>query len=273
MPLPYRAARVGKRALVVRAVPHLANTPNGSTIPIRSWAWRAARARRTSSPPIASSPRNCTPTATRTIPRRPSALARSPRAYDLLSDKDKRAQFDRGEIDVDGNPAMPFGGRRFGGGGFDAAAVRRGQRGLRPAASRASAAEGVDLGDMFEGLFGGRRRRPAVGAGRAAASAAAAAPRRRRAAPTSQYRLQVPFADAARASSPADHAGRRQDDRPQAARRGRGRHPDAAHGQGRARPGRRGRRAGDDRRSSRTRSSAATATISGSTCRSRSTRR
>ena len=26
-------------------------------------------------------------------------------AYDLLSDKDKRAQFDRGEIDADGNPA------------------------------------------------------------------------------------------------------------------------------------------------------------------------
>src|SRR5687768_8908290 len=36
------------------------------------------------------------------------------RAYDLLSDKDKRARFDRGEIDIDGNPAMPFG---FGGGG------------------------------------------------------------------------------------------------------------------------------------------------------------
>src|SRR3546814_4484873 len=37
------------------------------------------------------------------------------RAYDILSDKDKRAQFDRGEIDADGNPAMPFG---YGGGGF-----------------------------------------------------------------------------------------------------------------------------------------------------------
>ena len=30
-------------------------------------------------------------------------------AYDLLSDKDKRAQYDRGEIDEDGNPKMPFG--------------------------------------------------------------------------------------------------------------------------------------------------------------------
>ncbi len=34
-------------------------------------------------------------------------------AYDLLTDKDKRARFDRGEIDGDGNPASPFG---FGGG-------------------------------------------------------------------------------------------------------------------------------------------------------------
>ena len=31
------------------------------------------------------------------------------KAYDLLSDKTKRAQYDRGEIDGDGNPAMPFG--------------------------------------------------------------------------------------------------------------------------------------------------------------------
>ena len=36
------------------------------------------------------------------------------RAYDLLLDKDKRAQFDRGEIDGEGNPTAPFG---FGGGG------------------------------------------------------------------------------------------------------------------------------------------------------------
>ncbi|WP_157085222.1 DnaJ domain-containing protein, partial [Sphingomonas adhaesiva] len=35
-------------------------------------------------------------------------------AYDLLTDKDKRARFDRGEIDGDGNPTAPFG---FGGAG------------------------------------------------------------------------------------------------------------------------------------------------------------
>ena|SRR5688572_28712672 len=40
------------------------------------------------------------------------------KAYDLLSDKDKRARFDRGEIDADGNPAMPFGGG-FRSGGFN----------------------------------------------------------------------------------------------------------------------------------------------------------
>src|SRR5919107_2796488 len=36
-------------------------------------------------------------------------------AYDLLSDKDKRARYDRGEIDEEGNPKMPFG---YGGAGM-----------------------------------------------------------------------------------------------------------------------------------------------------------
>src|SRR5213083_3364408 len=41
-------------------------------------------------------------------------------AYDLLSDRDKRAQYDRGEIDEQGNPRGPFGfgGRGGGQGGF-----------------------------------------------------------------------------------------------------------------------------------------------------------
>ena len=47
------------------------------------------------------------------------------RAYDLLSDKDKRGQFDRGEIDAEGNPRMPFGM----GGGFKAV-VRGGRCGF-----------------------------------------------------------------------------------------------------------------------------------------------
>ena len=70
-------------------------------------------------------------------------------AYDLLSDKDKRARFDRGEIDADGNPTSPFGGGGFGGGG---------QRGFRHDGFEGFGGqqEGVDISDLFEGLFGGR---------------------------------------------------------------------------------------------------------------------
>ena len=73
------------------------------------------------------------------------------RAYDLLSDKDKRARFDRGEIDVDGNPTG-FGG---GGGGFGGAGGFGG--GAHRGFGGGSGPEVVDLGDIFEGLFGGAR--------------------------------------------------------------------------------------------------------------------
>jgi DnaJ-class molecular chaperone len=102
------------------------------------------------------------------------------RAYDLLSDKDKRAQFDRGEIDIDGNPTMPFG---FGGGG---------QRGFGGGGGGFDgfSAEGVDLGDIFGGIFGGRSGGPGGGFGGG----------RQRAAPRGanvQYRLSVSLTDAA----------------------------------------------------------------------------
>src|SRR5918992_2808688 len=48
-------------------------------------------------------------------PKAAERFAQITRAYDLLSDKDKRARYDRGEIDEDGNPRMPF-GSGFGGG-------------------------------------------------------------------------------------------------------------------------------------------------------------
>src|SRR4029079_12138066 len=80
-------------------------------------------------------------------------------AYDLLSDKDKRARFDRGEIDSDGNPTSPFGAGGFGGGG--------GQRGFRHDGFEnfGGANEGVDISDLFEGLFGGGGRAQAGGGG------------------------------------------------------------------------------------------------------------
>jgi DnaJ-class molecular chaperone len=108
------------------------------------------------------------------------------RAYDLLSDKDKRAQFDRGEIDAEGNP-MGFGGGGFGGG------QRGGQGGFRTEGF-GGGDDGVDLGDIFEGLFGGGR------GGRAGPGGGFGGGQRTRAAPRGanvQYRLNVSFADAA----------------------------------------------------------------------------
>ncbi|MCB5425324.1 J domain-containing protein [Altererythrobacter sp. CC-YST694] len=112
------------------------------------------------------------------------------RAYDLLSDKDKRAQFDRGEIDADGNPAMPFGMGGMGGG-------------FRPGGGRGYSAqdfqgfgdEGVDLGDIFEGLFGGRGGGSPFGArGQSGFGGTRRPPPR---GGNVQYRLKVPFVDAA----------------------------------------------------------------------------
>jgi DnaJ-class molecular chaperone len=65
------------------------------------------------------------------------------RAYDLLSDAKKRAQFDRGEIDENGQP------RGFGGGGFGGGATGPG------GANFDFGSGGIDLGDIFDGLFGG----------------------------------------------------------------------------------------------------------------------
>lgn len=71
------------------------------------------------------------------------------RAYDLLSDAKKRGQYDRGEIDENGQPRGFAGGSPFGGGGFGA-----GQGG--PGAANFDFGDaGIDLGDIFEGLFGG----------------------------------------------------------------------------------------------------------------------
>ena len=75
------------------------------------------------------------------------------RAYDLLSDKDKRARFDRGEIDIDGNPTGGFGFGGGPGGGFGGGS----QRGFRADGFEGfGGGDGIDIGDIFEGLFGGR---------------------------------------------------------------------------------------------------------------------
>ena len=113
-------------------------------------------------------------------------------AYDILSDKDKRARYDRGEIDDEGNPKFcGFGGGGSGGGGFGGSAGPRpgqgeGFEGFDQAAT-------ADLSDLFEGLFagsrGGRRASPGGGFGNRGR-----APQK---GPDVQYRLKVPFLDAA----------------------------------------------------------------------------
>ena len=105
-------------------------------------------------------------------------------AYDLLSDKDKRAQYDRGEIDEDGNPKMPFGSGGFGGsrgqsGGFDN--FQGGGFG---------GADTADLSDLFEGLFGG-------GGGRRGGGFSGFRQRGPQKGADIAYRLTVPFVDAA----------------------------------------------------------------------------
>jgi DnaJ-class molecular chaperone len=114
-------------------------------------------------------------------------------AYDLLTDKDKRARFDRGEIDGDGNPTAPFG---FGAGGRGQA----GNGGFRAEgfdmSGMGGGAGGPDMSDIFEGLFGGGRARGGAGAGGGFASGFG----RRQPPPKGgnvAYSLRVPFTDAA----------------------------------------------------------------------------
>lgn len=121
-------------------------------------------------------------------PKAAERFSQVTQAYDLLSDADKRARFDRGEIDGDGNPAAPFGFGQGGGGGG----------GFRPGAGGfdfGGAAEGPDLADVFEGLFSGRG-----GGGGGGFSGGFGGFGRRQQAPKGAnvaYRLVVPFEDAA----------------------------------------------------------------------------
>jgi DnaJ-class molecular chaperone len=73
-------------------------------------------------------------------------------AYDILSDKDKRARYDRGEIDEDGNPKMPFGSGGFGGG--YSGGGRPDMSGFEGFPGGGFQGDTADLSDLFEGLFG-----------------------------------------------------------------------------------------------------------------------
>jgi len=123
----------------------------------------------------------------------PTATARFSevtQAYDLLSDKNKRAQYDRGEIDEQGNPKAPFG---YGGGG-PTGGFRRGFGGAAGGgASEFGDAAAADFGDIFEGIFGGGARRAQAGPGFSGFGARA----RPQKGSDVAYRLQIDFDDAA----------------------------------------------------------------------------
>lgn len=122
------------------------------------------------------------PDANKDNPKATDRFSKVTRAYDLLSDKDKRAQFDRGEIDMDGNPTMGFG-------------QGPGQRGFRSADGfEGFSSENVDLGDIFGGLFGDRG---GPGGGFGGARARGGRPRAAPKGANVQYRLNVPLPDAA----------------------------------------------------------------------------
>jgi len=129
-------------------------------------------------------------------PKAAEKFSDATRAYDLLSDKAKRAQYDRGEIDGEGNPANPFAGMGARGG-----YPRGGTYGAGPGGPQGGGDFGgftpddVDLGDLFEGLFGGRARQQQPPPRRPFGKQPPPPPPRRGA--DIQYRLAVPFVEAA----------------------------------------------------------------------------
>ncbi|MFN3943629.1 MAG: DnaJ C-terminal domain-containing protein [Allosphingosinicella sp.] len=126
-------------------------------------------------------------------PKASERFSKVTQAYDILTDKDKRARYDRGEIDDQGNPRAPFGfgtgGPRPGGGAY-----RR--TGPGPGSEFDFGGDTADLSDLFDGLFGGGRRSGAGGGGGPFGGFG------RRTAPPPRgqdvaYRLPVAFEDAA----------------------------------------------------------------------------
>jgi DnaJ-class molecular chaperone len=119
-------------------------------------------------------------------PKASDRFGKVTQAYDILNDKDKRARFDRGEIDGEGNPASPFG---FGGPGGGGGGFRPGPGG------QGFQADGPDLSDIFEGMFSGGGR----GGGFSGGFGGFGRGREQPKGANVLYKLDVSFADAAAA--------------------------------------------------------------------------
>jgi DnaJ-class molecular chaperone len=121
-------------------------------------------------------------------PQATARFSKVTQAYDILTDKDKRAQYDRGEIDEEGNPRSPFGfgrgGPSSGGGGY--------RRTAGPG-DFGGGGEAVDLSDLFDTILGGRRGGGGAG-GFGGFGRQQQAPRK---GADVTYRLPISFGDAA----------------------------------------------------------------------------
>ena len=89
-------------------------------------------------------------------PKAQAKFAEINSAYELLSNKEKRAQYDRGEIDAAGNPKMS---------GFDFSGMRGAQGGARTGSINPEDILKEFMGGMGAGMGGARRTRQAGGAG------------------------------------------------------------------------------------------------------------
>jgi DnaJ-class molecular chaperone len=115
-------------------------------------------------------------------------------AYAILGEDEKRAQYDRGEIDDQGNPRAPFG---FGGGGPGAGAGAGanpfGFGGGPGGFTQSFEFGGGDPGDLFAELFG-----RATGSSAGGANGFGFRPNARPKGADRQYRLAIEFEEAAR---------------------------------------------------------------------------
>ena len=155
---------------------------------IRNWAWQRGADEAAIKKAYRKLAKELHPDRNTDNPKATERFAEVTAAYDLLTDKDKRAQYDRGEIDEQGNPKAPFG---FGGGGRRrlpprrparrAVRVRRRgrrfRRHLRGAVRRRRRRGG---GGGFNAGFGGGARRAAAARARTSPIACPCRSRRRR---------------------------------------------------------------------------------------------
>ncbi|MBC2858325.1 DnaJ C-terminal domain-containing protein [Stappia sp. 28M-7] len=107
-------------------------------------------------------------------PKAKERFAEANQAYEILGDKEKRGQFDRGEIDAEGKPRFQAHGF---GGGFDDSDIFRQSRGQSSGFGGFGQGGGFDdiLNDILGGL-GGRARGGAGFAGGGAGAGAGAGP-------------------------------------------------------------------------------------------------